>query len=208
MKSKGWLRAGPLLLLAAALASPVLGQQVLATLTGSVTDSTGAVRSDATVTAKNTQTGVEYPTKTNDAGVYTITGLPIGTYTVEAKAQGFKTTTTNAVPLETAQVAKVNVKLEVGVQTDTVEVVGVSTVLQTENATVGEVISGTTVQQMPLNGRNFSQLALLVPGVQTHAPDTFTSPKQNSDSGRPYVNGQREQSNNYMIDGIDMNEAV
>ncbi len=207
IKRRSWLRAGPLALLLAGLTSPVLAQ-VSASVTGTVTDHTGAVLAKASVAAVSRDTGVEYPTKSNAAGVYTITGLPIGHYVVKAEAPGFKPVTTNAMMLETGQTARVNLKLEVGAMTEEIQVTGFNPILQTENAVVGEVISGSTVVAMPLNGRNFSQLALLVPGVQTHAPDTFTNPKQGTDSGRPYVNGQREQANNYMIDGIDMNEAV
>ena len=72
---------------------------------------------------------------------------------------------------------------------------------------VGEVISGTTIERMPLNGRNFSQLSLLLPGVITTEPDSFTEPK-NFGAGRPFVNGQREQENNYTLDGVDMNEPI
>jgi outer membrane receptor protein involved in Fe transport len=180
---------------------------VAASLTGTVTDNSGAVLKDASVTAVNQKTGVEYPAKSNDAGVYTITGLPSGSYVVKSEAQGFKSIATNPVTLETGQVARVNIKLEVGGVSEEIQVVGVNPILQTENATVGEVISGSTVTALPLNGRNFAQLALLTPGVQTHAPTSFTQVKTGS-SGRPYVNGQREQSNNFMLDGLDQNEAV
>jgi len=204
-----WLRAGPLTLLVAALATPALAQAVTATVTGTVADASGAVLKDAAVTAVNQKTGVEYPTRSNQSGVYTVTGLPApGTYVVRAESQGFKLVSTNPVTLEVGQTARINLKLELGAVTETVEIVGVNPILQTENAVVGEIISGTTVQALPLNGRNFAQLALLAPGVQTHAPDTFTEVKTNSSSGRPYVNGQREQSNNFMLDGIDQNEAV
>jgi len=211
MEKRRWsrLKVGPLaLLLAAGLASPVLGQTVTASVTGTVTDNSGAVLKTASVTAVNQSTRVEYPTKSNDAGVYTISGLPIGSYVVKAEAPGFKSVSTNPLTLETGQIARVNLKLEIGAVTEQVEVVGVNPILQTENAVVGEVISGSTVVALPLNGRNFAQLALLTPGVQTHAPDSFTEVKTGGSSGRPYVNGQREQSNNFMLDGIDQNEAV
>jgi len=210
MKTRwSWLRTGPLAaLLLIGLASSVLAQNVTATITGSVTDTQGAVLKGATVVVVNQKTGVERPSATNDAGVYTVTGLQTGTYIVRSELTGFKAVVTNPLNVETGQTARVDLKLEVGTQTETVEVVGVNPILQTENAVVGEVISGSTVVALPLNGRNFSQLALILPGVQTHSPDTFTNPKQGSDSGRPYVNGQREQANNFMIDGIDMNEAV
>jgi hypothetical protein len=200
--------AGLVALLALGLASPGIAQTVSASITGTVTDNSGAVLKDAGVTAVNRGTGVEYHARSNDAGVYTITSLPIGNYVVKAESQGFKSVTTNPITLETGQTARINLKLDVGQMTEAVEVVGVNPILQTENAVVGEVISGTTVVALPLNGRNFAQLALLTPGVQTHAPESFTEVKTGGSSGRPYVNGQREQSNNFMLDGIDQNEAV
>jgi outer membrane receptor protein involved in Fe transport len=200
-------RAGPLLLLAA-LASPAFGQAVTATVTGKVADNSGGAIGGASVVATNQETGVQYPARSNEVGAYTISGLPLGRYVVRAELAGFKAISTNPFTLESGQTARINLKLEVGAVSEVVEVVGVSPILQTESAVVGEVISGTTVAALPLNGRNFAQLALLIPGVQTHAPDTFTSVKTGAVSGRPYVNGQREQSNNFMLDGIDQNEAV
>ena len=90
----------------------------------------------------------------------------------------------------------------------TIEVIGVTPILQTEDAVVGEVLSETTIRHMPLNGRNFSQLSLLLPGVSTPDPNSFTEPKNTTYTGRPYVNGQREQGNNYLLDGVDMNDAI
>jgi hypothetical protein len=199
----GWGRA----LLAAAVIS-MAGPAVAQVITGTVEDKSGAILKAASVVAINQKTQIEYPTKTNDSGIYVISGLPVGSYTIKAEAAGMKALQTNAIVLEVGQTAKVALKLEVGTKSEEIEVVGINPVLQTENATVGEVVTGSTVVALPLNGRNFAQLSLLVPGVQTHSPDTFNSTKQNSDSGRPYVNGQREQSNNFMLDGIDQNEAV
>jgi hypothetical protein len=207
-KRGNWRKGGLLALLVASLASPVLGQSVTASVTGTVTDNSGAILKAAAVVVVNQSTQVEYKGQSNDAGVYTIAGLPIGRYVVKAEAQGFKSVTTNVVTLETGQVARVNLKLELGAVTEQVEVVGVNPILQTENAVVGEIISGTTIVALPLNGRNFAQLSLLAPGVQTHAPDSFTEANPTVSSGRPYVNGQREQSNNFMLDGVDQNEAV
>jgi hypothetical protein len=206
---RSWLRAGPLaLLLAASLTSPVRGQSVTASVTGVVEDNTGGIMKGASVTAVSQKTGVEHPTKSNDAGVYTITGLPIGEYKIKAEAQGFKSAVTNAFTLETNQIARVNLKLELGTVNEELQVVGINPVLQTENAVVGEVISGTTATALPLNGRNFAQLTLLVPGVVAPKPDSFIAPKTGDDGGRPFVNGQREQGNNFMLDGLDQNEAM
>ena len=125
-------------------------------MTGTVTDNSGAILKAVDVVAVSKGTGVEYPTKTNDAGVYTITGLQQGSYVIRADAQGFKKTATNPITLEVGQTARVNLKLELGAMTEQVEVVGVNPILQTENATVGEVITGSTMVALPLNGRNFA----------------------------------------------------
>ena len=163
-------------MLAASLASPVLGQNVTASVTGTVTDNTGAVISSASIAAVNQRTGVEYPAKSNDAGRLHHHGAArSGATSFRAEAPGFKKLATNRVTLDVGQTARVNLKLEIGAVTEQVEVVGVNPILQTENAVVGEVITGSTVAALPLNGRNFAQLTLLTPGVQTHEPDTFTN---------------------------------
>jgi hypothetical protein len=181
-------------------------QTQFAGFTGTVTSKDGNPLPNVDVVATNVGTQVAYPAKSNDVGLYTITALPIGTYRVRATAPSFQAYETNPVRLESGQNARVNITMQLGVA-ENIEVVGVAPILQTQDAVVGEVISGTTIQGMPLNGRNFSQLSLLLPGVMTTAPDTFTEPK-NFGQGRPYVNGQREQENNYMLDGVDMNEAI
>jgi hypothetical protein len=206
MRRRRWAVA--LAIVLALAARPAASQNVTASVTGTVTDDTGALVSGATVTATNQATGVEYTATSNDAGVYTITGLNIGTYVIRAEASGFKKAATNPIQLESGQIARVSIKLEVGGVTEEVEVKGVNPILQTENAVVSEIITGSTVVALPLNGRNFAQLTLLTPGAQTHAPTSFTVANPTTSSGRPYINGQREQSNNFMLDGIDQNEAV
>jgi hypothetical protein len=212
MQSKRWkgLRAGPLALLLAALAAPVVAQVVSATVTGTVTDQQGAAISDASVTVVNQGTGVEYTAKSNQAGVYTVPGLPSGTYVVRAEAANFKKLSTNPITLEVGQTARVPLKLEVGGITETVEVAGVNPILQTENAVVGELVTGSTMVALPVVSRNFASFTLLLPGVQHHAPETFQAVTRSGggQSGRPYVNGQREQGNNFTFDGLDMNEAI
>jgi hypothetical protein len=209
MQLKGWSKAVPLAVaLIAGLALPAIGQNVTATVTGIVTDNSGGALVDTPVVAVNQKTGVEYATRTNKSGVYNVVGLPIGSYTVKAQSDKFTPFITNPFVLEAGQVARINVQLELKDMRTEVVVTEVNPVLQTDTSTVRDIIPASTIQQLPLNGRNFASLALLSPGVQTHSPDTFNTPKQSSDSGRPYVNGQREQSNNYMLDGIDQNEAV
>ncbi len=182
-------------------------QTHLASVTGTITNkSAGTPVADVDVVATNQATQVTYPGKTNSEGLYTIAALPIGTYKVRAQAQGMQPHETNVIQLESGQTARTDIQMTLGVE-QAVEVTGISPILQTQDAVVGEVISETTIKGMPLNGRNFSQLSLLLPGVMATAPDTFAEPK-NFGQGRPYVNGQREQENNFTLDGVDMNEAV
>ena len=181
-------------------------QAHFASLTGTITSTDGLPVPNVEVVATNEATQVTYTAKSNDQGLYTISALPIGTYVVKAQAPNFRQFQTNPIKLESGQSARVDITLAVGA-TERVEVTAVSPILQTQDAVVGEVISGTTIDRMPLNGRNFSQLSLLLPGVITTEPDSFTQPK-NFGAGRPFVNGQREQENNYTLDGVDMNEPI
>ena len=187
-------------------ATPALAQTQFASFTGTVTSRDGNPLPDVDVVATNQATQVAYKARSNDRGLYTISALPIGIYRVRAQATSFQVFETNPIPLESGQNARVDITLQLGVA-ESVEVTDVAPILQTQDAVVGEVISETTIQAMPLNGRNFSQLSLLLPGVVTTEPDSFTQPK-NFGAGRPFVNGQREQTNNYILDGIDMNEPI
>ena len=126
---------------------------------------------------------------------------------VKAELSGFKTATTQPITLEAKQIARLDFKMEVGALEDTVEVTAAAPVLQTESATVGEVISGNTVQSLPLNGRNTGQLALLLPGTVTYNPRGFTN-IGSVNMNRPFVNGNREQTNNFIVDGLDVNETI
>ena len=189
------------------LAVPLLAQSQFAGLTGTVISKDGNPLPKVELVATNQATQVTYTGRSNDAGLYTISALPIGTYKLRAQAPSFQTYETNPIKLESGQTARVDITMQIGAVTENVEVTGVAPILQTQDAVVGDVISGTTIQGMPLNGRNFAQLSLLLPGVITTEPDSFTQPK-NFGSGRPFVNGQREQENNFMLDGIDMNEPI
>jgi hypothetical protein len=211
MKTPRVYWAGTLLLLVVGLLlfpRTAAAQTGAASLTGLVTDQSGAAVPGATVTATNQATNVAYTAVSNEAGNYTITSLPVGVYVVKAELASFKTAATKPIQAEAQQVVRIDFKLELGSVEETVEVTGESPVLQTETATVGEVISGTTLTALPLNGRNASQLSLSLPGVVTPNPGSFTGARNTGGGGRPYVNGNREQTNNYTIDGVDMNESI
>jgi hypothetical protein len=185
-----------------------LAQTGAASLTGIVTDQSGAAVPGATVTATNQATNVDYTAVSNEAGNYTVTSLPVGVYVVKAELARFKIAATKPIQMEARQIVRLDFKLELGGMEETVEVRSEAQVLQTESATVGEVISGTTLSALPLNGRNTGQLSLLLPGVVTPNPSSFTGARNTGGGGRPYVNGNREQTNNYTIDGVDMNETI
>jgi Carboxypeptidase regulatory-like domain len=197
------------LLLALAIAGipAVYGQTVTATLTGTVTDQTGAVVPGVTVTAKNQGTELEYTAESSAAGAYTIPFLPVGNYVVSAEMTGFKKYVTNPIKLEVNQTARVDLKMELGQLSDTISVTGVAPILQTEAPVVGNVISGRTTTNLPLNGRNFQQLTLLVPGTINPNPAGFNGVGQQT-QGRPYVNGNREQGNAFLLDGVSVDETI
>jgi hypothetical protein len=195
------------LALALALPGVARAQTGAASITGLVTDSSGATAPGVTVSATNQASNVEYTATSNEAGVYTITSVTVGTYVVKATLSGFKTAATRPIPIEAKQVARVDFKLEVGALEDAVEITAQAPVLQTETTTVGEVISGNTVESLPLNGRNVGQLALLLPGTMTYNPRGFTN-IGSINMNRPFVNGNREQTNNFTVDGLDANETI
>jgi hypothetical protein len=207
MRSVHCLRHALLPVWLVVLSSAASAQTGTATVTGIVTDETGGALPGVTVTATHRDTNVEQVTVTNEAGNYTITPLTVGSYIIKAELAGFRTSTTSAVPLEARQVARLDFKMSVGAVAETIEVTGVAPILQTESTTVGEVISGNTVQSLPLNGRNTGQLALLLPGTITYNPRGFTN-IGSINMNRPFVNGNREQTNNFTVDGLDVNETI
>jgi len=187
------------------LAPTAMAQTVTATLTGNVSDQTGAMVPNVKIIAISQSTKIEYNAQSNDSGIYSIPFLPIGQYVVTVEASGFKKLVTNPIKLEINQTARVDLKLELGEVTQTVDVMGVAPILQTETTVVGEVISGSTTVSLPLNGRNFQQLTLLVPGAISPNPGAFNSV---GGQGRPYVNGNREQGNSFLLDGVSTDETI
>ena len=189
----------------------VRAQGTSATITGTLKDPSGAVIAGSTVKAASVESGREWTTTSNEVGIYNLTALPPGQYTVSVEAAGFKRLVTNTITLEVNQVARVDLSLEVGTAADTVAVTGVAPLLDTETSQLGNVITGTTTVNLPLNGRNFAQLTLLAPGVVFFESDSFTNGQGNtgvnSSSGRPLVNGNRAQADNFRLDGLDANEA-
>jgi carboxypeptidase family protein len=177
-------------------------QEVTAGITGTVTDPSGAAVKGATATATDTERGTAWTAQTNDAGVFNLTRLPVGTYTVRVTAAGFQTATYPAFTLVLNQTASLNFQMKVGQISETVEVSGAAPVLQTQSTEVSTLIDSNTSVSVPLASRNYLQLTLLAPGTTNVDPDGMRQPQQMTDSGRPYINGNREQANEYVLDGI------
>ncbi len=192
------------------LATPALvAQTITGSVTGTVTDPSGALVPNVRVSASNTATGVAFPSTTNAAGVYSILFLPPGDYQVSAQAAGFKRGVLGPFKLEVNQIARVDISMEVGDLTQAVEVTAVAPILQTESAVTGDTISATKLTSLPMNGRHFASLLTLIPGAIVTNPGNFSgSYRLLPTSSRPQVNGNREQSNNFLLDGVDVNEMA
>src|SRR6185436_7455717 len=208
--STGYLMFKSIRLVSVLLVSllPVWPQTYTGTITGTVTDPAGATVPNATVTAKNVGTNITTETKTSSSGGYNLLFLPVGNYALTVHSTGFKTAAVAPFPVSVNQTARVDVTLEVGAITESVDVTAAAPVMQTETTQTGDVITAAQATTLPLNGRNFVSLTLLVPGSITPYPNAFNQPSRSFGGGRPYVNGNREQANNFLLDGVDINEPI
>src|SRR3981189_2238094 len=193
-----------------------LAQSDTARLQGTVTDAQAAAVAGATVTVTNTATGRAVTATANDLGFYTVSALPPGHYHVDAGQKGFKKTV-RELDLQIAQVGVADFKLGVGAVTESITVEAGSPVINQADSAIGEVVESRQITELPLNGRNFTQLALLVPGVTRGNPTgAATGANNNAETFRfgqsggaaLAVNGLRPQNDNFILDGIDNNEAL
>lgn len=183
------------------LASPYSSAQTdQGAITGVVQDSTGAVITNADVTATNVDTGLALQTKSNSSGVFVFSPLKIGNYTVSASAKGFRTQSHENLHLDIQQRLNVTFTLQPGDVTETVRVDSEAPVLQTQDAAVRQVISTKEINDTPLNGRNWVYIAQLTNGVAPPFGNT-----RGSGSGDFVANGQRAEQNNFILDGVDNN---
>ena len=191
------LVAAFILLALCAILSPA--QTSTSRITGTVTDTTGAIVSGATVTVTNEATDVAQTQSTNDAGLYAFGVLPVGAYTVSVERPGFKKfiKTGNVLVVDTP--LTVDVMMEVGQVTEVVTVQGGTEQIQTANATIGNVVEQKAIEALPLNGRNPLTLILQEPGVVQRSAGALGS--------GVHVNGARDRAYNVTIDGIDANES-
>jgi hypothetical protein len=179
-----------------------------AAINGQVTDQSGAAVPSAVVTAKDLDRGTNWPTKTNDAGYYSLPRLPIGNYELKVTASGFQGALQRSLQLVIDQVAKIDFQLQVGQVTQTLEVTSAAPLLQTERTELSTVMQAQAIASLPLETRNYNQLALLMPGTVTTSPASFNTGQATFNSGRPYINGNREQATYYLLDGMENIEFV
>jgi hypothetical protein len=189
------------LLLVLIWAGQAVAQVDTGTILGSVSDSSGARISGATVTLTNEGTNATLSTTTGDDGSYKFTPIRIGSYKITVTMQGFQTTTQHAITVNVGENVVADFSLKPGSVSETVEVSTTVPVLQSQDASVGQVIDSRSVNDLPLNGRNFTFLAQLSAGVNTPQADT----RGNAASGAFSANGTRPAQNNYLLDGIDNN---
>jgi hypothetical protein len=186
-----------LLLLVVVTAFACFGQFDTAAVVGSVTDPSGAVVARATVSIENTLTGVKHAATTDENGNYSVLNLRIGTYKVSAENTGFKVTVSDPFELKVNARQRVDLKLQVGVVTESVTVAAAAALLETDSSDRGQVIQSAAIVNLPLNGRAYADLALLSPGVRK-------SNILNRDASFN-VNGLRSSHNNFLVDGVDNN---
>jgi hypothetical protein len=203
------MRAPPRLLVLAAFfaalsALNLSAQTFRGTLLGTVADSTGAVIPDAAISVKNMDTGIERTTESNSDGAFNVPELPIGRYTVTATKTGFTPYHAEGINIEVASQVNLSITLQTGVQKEEVIVSGTALQVDTTSNTLGATLTTNDVKNLPVNGRDYTKLIYLSPGV-TGSPD------QISDSpgsfGTFSVNGARGRSNNFLLDGTDMNDG-
>jgi hypothetical protein len=182
--------------------TPLFAQFESATVLGTIRDSTGGVISNASVTLENTKTGVDSKATTDSNGDYQFVNQRLGTYRVRVEMPGFETTTASNFDLQVNARQRVDLTLHVGQTSQNVTVTGAAALLETDSSSRGQVINPRQIVELPLNGRNYSDLTLLVPGV---ALSPLENQSDSSREGSFNVNGLRSEYSNFLLDGIDNN---
>ncbi len=199
-------------------ALPLVAQTDTGRIEGIVTDNTGGILPGATVTARNTGTNATRVDVTNSTGAYTLTALPVGNYRVQVDLSGFKTQVT-PITLTVNQVARIDFKMQLGGVSEELTVTAAAPIIDKSTSEISTLIDQKQIENLPLNGRNFTQLATLAPGVNRGIPGSNSSGGGSGTDAETFrysefggaalsVNGLREQFNNYQIEGIDNNESL
>ncbi|MGA7908842.1 MAG: carboxypeptidase-like regulatory domain-containing protein, partial [Candidatus Sulfotelmatobacter sp.] len=190
-------------LLGVVLTTPANADNLYASIRGTVVDPTGAVVPDAKLTATNVATGLAYNTISDKDGLFSFLQLPIGDYSVRAERSGFKTVTENRIHLDLDQIFNLKVAMELGTTSETITVEANPAQVETTSMQLGTTITGNQIVDLPLNGRNWTQLMQLQPGVQGGSDRFGTS----GTLGAYSTNGAETQQNNFLINGTDSNDV-
>jgi hypothetical protein len=203
MKSFKWFSLAILL----SMCSLAAWGQSTATLTGTVTDPSGAVVPSAQVKVHSLATGIDRVIHTDSDGIYVVPSLEPGDYSVQASVSGFSNYTVQKVTLDVSQTVTVNMHLAVSSAGETIEVESTSQQIETQTMTVGQVIDRKTVQEIPLNGRHFLDLTVLTPGgVVAPTSGSLTAPSRGLGANSFITAGNREDSVNFQINGVNLND--
>src|SRR3984893_9054261 len=180
------------------------------TLSGTITDPTGRAVAQAQVVIKNMATGVERTVTTNTDGFYTAVNLLPGSYEVRISAKGFNTETKSGITMTVGAQRTFDVVLQVGTISNRVEVTTEAPAVQLASSDIGAVVNATTVRELPLNGRSWTDLAALQPGVETiQTQPSFATGSDRGNRGfgqQLTISGARPQQNNYRLDGVSLND--
>src|SRR3989475_2802025 len=192
-------------LVAGGLAAGARAQTFRGTILGTVTDQSGASVGGAKITVRNVDTGLERESVTTDDGSYRVSELSIGNYSVTIEKAGFRSAVFSGVKVEVAVERRVDAVLQPGEVTQKVEVSGETlSQVETTNNTLGGTLTADTVKDIPVNGRDYTKLIFLTPGI-TGSPDQITDSP--GSFGVFSINGARGRANNFLLDGTDMNDG-
>jgi Carboxypeptidase regulatory-like domain/TonB-dependent Receptor Plug Domain len=197
----------------------VFAHAVWASITGSISgivkDPSGAVIPAASVVALNTRTGVRQTAVTDSDGFYSFPELPIGDYTISIESSGFRPYKQTGLVIDISTALRVDITLQVGAVSQEVTVSSTAVHVETTSTQQGEVITGTHMTSLPLNGRSYTDLLALQPGVAPQASGEYitytnssTSVSGGLDAGGLSINGQRETANGFTVNGADVNESI
>ena len=195
-----------MLLALLALAIPAHAQAPSGEISGTVLDSSGLPVPGATITLTNQATNVVRVVQTNEVGLYVISAIPPGTYDLKAELTGFRTVERKGVVVQVGSANRLAFTMDVGNLSETLEVVAHSPLIQTENAAISTVIENRAIVELPLNGRNYLQLASLIPGATTNGPSSSQGKQRMGGQRNSFalnVAGQRVHFNHYSLDGVE-----
>ena len=188
------------------IALVTLHAQGTSEITGTVTDPTKAIIAGATISIVNPETNLQRTVTSNASGLFNAPALPPGKYNIKVEAKGFSSQARNNLELQVGQIANLEISLQVGNVSEVVEVTGGAPVLDTETTSVGTVIENKRIVELPLNGRNYLQLASLIPGATTNGPASSQGQQRMGGARNSFalnIAGQRVHFNHYSLDGME-----